>query len=583
MIALTCDNLNPQFPQGSPALERPRKIGYTEAWIKVARTIVMTIELDRRALIGASIAQAMALALGQTANAQGGAGHDGLVLAPTRPFSFEALKARARELAGQPHVDPPRPAPNVVAKIDYAIHGTLKYRTDVALYANGPGQFPATFFHLGQFFQKSVRMYAVENGQAREIVYEPAYFDMPADSIARRLPVNAGFAGFRLQENRAGHQSRGGRDGGTLDWRLNDWVAFLGASYFRAIGEDYQYGLSARGLAIDPAISGKAEEFPDFTSFYIETPPNDSATLVVCALLESPSVTGAYRFAMTRTTSVIMEVSCQLHVRRDVQRFCISPLTSMYWFSETIKNAAGDWRPEVHDSDGLAIWSGTGERIWRPLNNPPRAVVSSFVDDSPKGFGLMQRDRNYDHYHDGVGYERRPSLWIEPIGQWGRGSVQLFELPTDDEIHDNIVAAWVPEEPVKAGRVVDLSYKLHWLNDEPKMVREQTQLARTVATRIGMGGEPGTLRPKGLKKFVVEFYGAPLANVPMGVKPEAVVTTSRGEIVNAFTEALSNDVPGHWRAVFDVKVGSGDPVELRMFMRMKDQILTETWAYQYHV
>ncbi len=544
----------------------------------------MSVELDRRALIAASLAQTMALALGgDAARAQTTRGANGLVLGAAQPFSFDGLKLRAKELGAQPYVGPPRPSSEIVAKIDYAIHGTLKYRTDAALFAQGSGQFPATFFHLGQYFQKSVRMHVVDGGQAREVIYEPAYFDMPADSIARKLPENVGFAGFRFQESTKGHPSRGGRDGGKLDWRLNDWVAFLGASYFRAIGEDYQYGLSARGLAIDPAITGVTEEFPDFTNFYIETPSDGAASVVVCTLLESPSVTGAYRFEMTRGSGVVMDVACQLHIRRETQRFCISPLTSMYWFSETIKNATGDWRPEVHDSDGLALWTGTGERIWRPLNNPPRPVVSSFVDDNPKGFGLMQRDRNYDHFQDGVGYERRPSLWVEPIGAWGRGAVQLMELPTDDEIHDNIVAAWVPAEPVKAGRVIELNYKLHWLNDEPKSVGEQAQLARTVATRIGTGGEPGTVRPQGVKKFVVEFLGPSLATLPSGIKPEAVVTTSRGEIINPFTEALSNDVAGHWRAVFDLKAGSGDPVELRMFMRLKGQVLTETWAYQYHI
>ena len=277
-----------------------------------------------------------------------------------------------------------------------------------------------------------------------------------------------------------------------------------------------------------------------------------------------------------------MEVSCQLHVRREVQRFCIAPLTSMYWFSETLKGQAGDWRPEVHDSDGLALWTGAGERIWRPLKNPPRMMVSAFGDDNPRGFGLMQRDRDYDHYHDGVAYERRPSLWVEPMGGWGRGAVQLIELPTDDEIHDNIVAAWVPAEPVKAGRVLDLAYKLHWRNAEPPHVAQQMTLARTIATRIGTGGEPGQPRPKGVKKFVVEFRGRPLENVPSGAKPEAVVTASRGEIVNPFTEALTNDVAGHWRAVFDLKADPGDPVELRMFLRLKDQVLSETWAYQFH-
>lgn len=544
----------------------------------------MGVELDRRGFVAAALAQTVAVALGGgAASAQSAGGHKALEFGDAAPFSFDALKARARELAGRPYVAPPRPAPEIVSRIDYAIHGTLKYRADVALFANGPGQFPATFFHLGQYFQKSVRMHAVEHGQAREIVYQPAYFDMPADSIARQVPPNAGFAGLRIQESRKGHPSRSGRDGGTLDWRRNDWAAFLGASYFRAIGEDYQYGLSARGLALDPAIGGAAEEFPDFTHFYIETPAENSATVTVHALLESPSVTGAYRFVMTRGAGVTMEVACQLHVRREAQRFCVAPLTSMYWFSETIKGQAADWRPEVHDSDGLALWTGAGERIWRPLNNPPRTVVSAFTDDNPKGFGLMQRDRSFDHYQDGVAYERRPSLWVEPVGNWGRGAVQLIEIATDDEIHDNIVAAWVPAEPVKAGSVLDLVYNLHWLNHEPAHVASQMTLARSVASRIGNGGEPGQPRPQGVKKFVVEFFGANLATLPAGVRPTAVVTASRGEVINPFTEALTNDVAGHWRAVFDLKVAAGDPVELRMFMRLNGQVLTETWAYQMHV
>lgn len=543
----------------------------------------MGFELDRREVTAAMLLQGLALATAGAASAQTPAGRSGLELGNASPFSFDDLKARARDLATKPYSAPPRPAQEIVSKIDYAIHGSLKYRTDVSLFANGPGQFPATFFHLGQYFQKSVRMHVVEGGQAREIVYQPAYFDMPAESIARQVPANAGFSGFRFQETRKGHPSRGGRDGGTLDWRRNDWAAFLGASYFRAIGEDYQYGLSARGLALDPAIGGVTEEFPDFTHFYIEAPAENSATVTVYALLESPSVTGAYRFLMTRAAGVTMEVACQLHVRAEVRRFGIAPLTSMYWFSETIKGAAGDWRPEVHDSDGLALWTGAGERIWRPLNNPPRTVVSAFTDEDPKGFGLMQRDRAFDHYQDGVAYERRPSLWVEPVGGWGRGSVQLIEIQTDDEIHDNIVAAWVPAEPVKAGSSLDLAYKLHWLNHEPGHVAQQMTLARTVATRIGTGGEPGTTRPQGVKKFVVEFFGPTLATLPAGIKPEAVVTTSRGEIINPFTEALTNDVSGHWRAVFDLKAGPGEPVELRMFMRLKGQVLTETWAYQMHV
>lgn len=538
--------------------------------------------VDRRGLLALALAQTAAtgLAAGRV-EAQAPAAPDGLMFTAPAPFSFDALKARAREIGAQPYVPPPRPAPEIVNRIDYATHGGLRFKPELALFGRGPGQFPVTFFHLGQYFQKSVRIFAVEGGQAREVVYRPDYFDMPIGSIARRLPQDAGFAGFRFQESRNGHPSRGGRDGGKLDWRTNDWAAFLGASYFRAIGDDYQYGLSARGLAIDPGLPGIPEEFPDFTQFYIEAPAHDAPTVVVYALLESWGATGAYRFAMTRGTDVVMAVDCQLHVRHDISRFCIAPITSMYWYSETNKGATSDWRPEVHDSDGLAIWTGTGERIWRQLNNPPRPITSSFVDDNPMGFGLMQRDRDFAHYQDGVAYERRPSLWVEPVGRWGRGAVQLIELPTDDEVHDNIVAAWVPAEPVTAGRTFDLAYKLHWRGGEPAAVTERTNLAHAIATRLGMGGEPGQSTQRAGRKFVVEFLGPPLAALPPGVKPQAIVTASRGEIVNPFVEPLPNDVAGHWRAVFDLKVAPGDPVELRLFLRAGAQVLTETWAYQY--
>lgn len=220
-----------------------------------------------------------------------------------------------------------------------------------------------------------------------------------------------------------------------------------------------------------------------------------------------------------------MDIDATIFVRGDIARLGIAPLTSMYWFSDTIKPTAVDWRPELHDSDGLALWTGKGERIWRPLNNPSGLVVSAFADDRPRGFGLSQRDRNFDHYLDGVRYDLRPSLWVDPLSGFDRGAVQLVELPTDDEIHDNIAAMWVPAEPAAAGRTFDFKYRLQWSADEPFT----SSLARCVATRLGNGGVPGLSRPKGVRKFMVEFLGAPLAKLPFGVKPEAVLWASRGE------------------------------------------------------
>jgi periplasmic glucans biosynthesis protein len=491
-----------------------------------------------------------------------------------QPFSYDWLKSHAQDLAAEPYHEPPQPDPGIVAAIDYDTYGRLKYKPDSALYGDGqPGVFPVTFLYVGQHFPKTVRMYAVEQCSrelAREIIYDPNYFEIPADSVAKRLPSDPScFAGFWVREAKAS----------STDWRREEpWATFLGASYFRAKGELGQVGISARGIALEPGRSGP-EEFPDFVAFWF-TPAESATSSFDCyALLDGPSVTGAYRIAMQRTKGVVMEIEAALFFRKPVDRLGLAPLTSMYWYSETVKPTATDWRPEVHDSDGLALWTGKGERIWRPLNNPPRIVISSFSDDHPRGFGLLQRDRNFDHYLDGVAYEKRPSVWVEPLGNWDPGAVHLVEIPTNDEIDDNIVAYWSPAKPIQAKDQIDLRYRLHWLADEPY----PTPLGRCVATRLGRGGRPRQPHLEGVRKFMVEFLGGPLAALPSGAKPEAVLWSSRGRFSYADTGKVPDDLPGHWRAEFDFVVEGGhDPVEMRLFLRTPDQVLTETWLYQFH-
>jgi glucans biosynthesis protein len=495
---------------------------------------------------------------------------ESLRLGPGRPFSFDTLKAEAGRLAAAPYVGPAHPSPEILSRIDYEAWGKINFDMARALFAHGPGRFPVSFFHLGRFFQQSVAMSVVEGGEAREIVYDSSAFDMPADSIAHKLPRGAGFAGLRIQEPRDG----------ALDWRHNDWVAFLGASYFRAIGALRQYGLSARGIALDVAMPDRPEEFPDFTRIYIETPAEEADGLTLYALLDGPSITGAYRFVMNRDAGVTMDIDAYLILRKPVGRFGLAPATSMYWFSETAKPTAIDWRPEVHDSDGLAIWTGWGEHLWRPLNDPPRTTASAFGDNNPKGFGLLQRDRNFDHYQDGVYYDRRPSLWVEPKGDWGKGAVQLVEIPTDDEIHDNVVAMWVPETQPAPGVSFEIAYRLWWEADEP----HPTPLARCVATRLGRGGQPGQPRPAGVRKFTVEFLGGPLVDLAFGQKPEMVVSAGRGTITTyRIIEAVPDGVPGHWRVEFDLAGVEGlAPVELRLQLTIGGKVASETWLFQYH-
>jgi len=487
-----------------------------------------------------------------------------------QPFSYDALIAQAEEAAGHPYQPSPRPAPEITSRITYEKWGEIKFRTDTAPFVED-GAYPVTFFHLGQYFQQAVRMYLVRDGRATEVVYDPSLFTMPADNPARDLPADSGFAGFRFQEWY-----------GAEDWRTQDWLAFLGASYFRAIGASGQYGLSARGVAVNPAVPDQAEEFPQFTAFYIAEQPDPETPVVVCALLEGPSITGAFRFTAMRgkdrTRGVAMEVEAALFLRRDVARLGLMPLTSMFWFGEYGRERPFDWRPEVHDSDGLALWLGNGERLWRPLNNPIATRVSAFSAENPRGFGLMQRDRLFDHYRDGVFYDRRPSLWVEPVAPLGRGAVQLLEIPTNDEIHDNIGAFWVPEDPARAGSSYRLHYRLFWQDTTP---RPAEAVAQTVATRVGRGGQPGQPRPEGVYKIAIEFDRPDvLTRIPYGVMPEVIVSTTAGEIVRTRVEP----VPGGnvWRAFLDLKIGPDQIADLRLFLALDDTPLTETWTYQFH-
>jgi glucans biosynthesis protein len=256
----------------------------------------------------------------------------------------------------------------------------------------------------------------------------------------------------------------------------------------------------------------------------------------------------------------------------------IAALTSMFWFAENNRHLARDWRPEIHDSDGLAMWTGSGERLWRPLNNPPTVMTNTFLDNQPKGFGLLQRDRSFANYEDdGVFYDRRASVWIEPMNDWGEGAVQLIEIPTDDEIHDNIVSYWLPKEPVTAGSSWQFDYKLYWVAKEPFL---SEAVAHVIATRLGNAGVAGQPRPQGGRKFVIDFEGGPLGDVGKWDEVKPVISTSRGRIDNGY--ALQIVGTTNWRAFFDLYVEGEEPVDLRLYLKLDDRTLTETWLYQYH-
>ncbi|MGB5062720.1 MAG: glucan biosynthesis protein D [Candidatus Competibacter sp.] len=487
----------------------------------------------------------------------------GLLSTDGQAFSPDWLRETARQLAREPYTTPSDARPPWLTAMNWDDYQSLNnFRIDHGLWAGGELPFQARFFHLGLYFHHPVALYEVAAGQARPIIFSPDMFKY-GPRVQDKIPDQVGdlgFAGFRINSR--------------ADWD-RDMFSFLGASYFRAVGASKQYGLSARGLAIDTGME-HPEEFPEFRAFWLERPAADAKTLTIHALLDSPSITGAYTFVVEPGDTTTMQVETRLFPRRPIERLGIAPMTSMFQCGENDRRVADDYRPEIHDSDGLALWTGTGEWIWRPILNPHYLRVNSFLDDNPRGFGLLQRDRNPDHYQDDVSfYHKRPSLWVEPLGSWGRGMVQLVELPTADETLDNIVAFWNPAEPAQPGREIGFSYRLYWGAQPPV----RPTVAEVVATRLGKGGMPGQTLTEPMRKFVIDFQGGPLDNLPKDAQPQAVVAASRGEIRDAVVKPVAESKL--WRCHFDLVAGGREPVDLRCYLSGADGALSETWLYQW--
>lgn len=483
------------------------------------------------------------------------AAEKGLQFGPSRPFSWEWLQNEALALAARPHVKPRRI--EAAAAVDYDALNHIHYRAEAELW-RGREEGAVRFFPLSVTAREPVNISVVERGSAREISWSPHLFDAPANSPLHKLRGDkGGFAGFRVM-NPSG---------------VGDWLAYLGASYFRSAGPLDQYGLSARAIAIDVALH-TVEEFPLFTHFWLERLPD--ATLIH-ALLDGPRMAGAWRFVVRHTgEEVVQDVSAMVSLRDDVSRLGIAPLTSMYWYGETERGPRIDWRPEVHDSDGLLIHNGRGERLWRPLRNPSGLKINAFADHDPRGFGLMQRDRVYSHYEDdGVFYHKRPSLWVEPQSDWGAGAVELVEIPTVSEVEDNIVAFWRPATPAKQGDRLDFSYRLRWLKDEP----DDTPLARVVATRSGLGGIPGARAREDVLKLVVDFEGPVLKGLGRDSGVDVDILTILGKVI-AHSIYPVVEQEGRWRLMLDVVPDPGAVMDLRATLHRDGKPLGETWLYQ---
>jgi glucans biosynthesis protein len=486
--------------------------------------------------------------------------------APAAAFGFDDVAERARQLAARPHVPASVALPAELAALNYDQYRDIRFNPEKALWRKEGLPFELMFFHLGKFQTQPVAINEVVGGQARHITFDRADFNYGKNTLSQRGWGDLGFAGFRVHYalNNPAYK--------------DELVVFLGASYFRALGKGQHYGLSARGLGID-TVGGAGEEFPRFTEFWIERPAAQASTLVIHALLDSPRATGAYRFTLRPGEETAVDVQARLFLRAGVATLGLAPLTSMFQHGEN-QPRVNDFRPEVHDSDGLMIATGDGagggEWLWRPLINPKQTLVTSFAMRELKGFGLMQRDRNHANYEDTEAqYEKRPSVWIEPQGHWGAGRVELLQLHTPDETDDNVVAYWVPERMPAAGQPLDFAYRMQWQGER----QQRPPAGWAVQSRRGHGFvDRKAKRDPNEVQYVVDFDG-PALRVLKGDEPvKAVVTAGpNGRVVES--NAYRNAVTGTWRmTVRTTRLQPAQPAELRAFLQNGNHALTETWT-----
>ncbi|SEM66454.1 glucans biosynthesis protein [Loktanella fryxellensis] len=485
------------------------------------------------------------------------------------PFTFETLVERARAAAATEYAAPQALGPPFT-DLDYDDYRNIQFRDNRARWAGVDAAAILQAYHPGWLFDSTVSLSEIVDGQARPLTFTAEdfnYFGDTATDIATDIAAGTqlpGVAGFRLNVPLNAPD------------RFDEAVSFLGASYFRALGAGNHYGLSARGLAVNTATS-EAEEFPRFSAFWLERPVVGATMLTFYALLDSESVTGAYRFVLRPGETTTMDVTTELFFRRDVEQLGIAPLTSMYLFGSNDRVAFDDYRERVHDSEALIVNSGAVP-LFRPLNNPPRLANSYFSAQSPKSFGLVQRHRDFEDFLDaGAQYERRPSLMVEPLGDWGNGAIRLIEIPSDLEANDNIVAFWVPEGDFVAGSALSIGYRLHWGSNPPGAVSQLAQVSRTLT---GHGGVAGIAPRTDLRKFVIDFVGDTLMEPNPEFPVEARINVSGGEVVGEVLQRVDGE-DRMWRLIIDVR-GEGDAgVEMSASLIAGETQLTEAWIYQW--
>lgn len=476
-------------------------------------------------------------------------------LGDAQPFSEEQLLVHARALAAKDYVEPPR-VPDDWAKLSYDQYKNIRFKHTAALWRGASEPYEAQFFAPGLYFPHPIAVNVIEDGMQRPVLFDRAVFSV-SDNVPKLSDDPAlNYSGFRLH-------------GFLKDQKEKSEVAvFQGASYFRAIGRDHVYGLSARGLAIDTGAP-EGEEFPAFRAFWIERATPFAKAINLYALMDSPGVAGLYTFTIRPGATTEMDITARLFPRRDLPNVGIAVGTSMFLFDQTNRARFDDFRPAVHDSDGLLIENGNGEVLWRQLSNPHTLQISSFVDRNPAGFGLMQRPRRFSDYADlEANYHKRPGLWVIPGENWGPGAVTLVEIPSDKEIYDNIVAYWQPRGGFQADKPYTFNYRLLWCSDAPRM----RDVARVINTRMGKRVFEGG------RLVTIDFEEHDL--LPDDADKIKIHVSSNGGKVSAGLLQRNPDTNGY-RLAFTFDPQDRKSMELRAQLMVDGHSATEVWLYRW--
>lgn len=499
--------------------------------------------LSRKLMLAAALSAGLAFSVDILAQRDAGQGE---------AFSRETVIERARQLSEQPF-HPPAQAPESLSRLDYSEYRKINYQQDAAVWGRTPTRFSIQLFAPGFLYRDLVDINVVENGRTFPLIVSPDSFNVPAPGLATVLADLGKYAGMRL------HYPL------NSEAYADEFLVFQGASYFRGVSRGQLYGLSARGLAIDVA-GPKGEEHPIFRHFWVERPSSSQESMVVHALLDSKRVTGAYRFGIYPGAPLRMDIEVTLFPREDIAHVGLAPLTSMFLHGPLDHADRRDYRPAVHDSEGLAIRRGNGERLWRPLANPRNLQMSAFVDDNPQGFGLIQRQRDFAHYQDlEASYDRRPSAWVQPLGDWGKGHVQLVEIPTDAETNDNIVAYWRPDQGLRRGETFEYAYRLSWPDRVPYSADAPQVVRSAGGEKLFSDSEEvmidySNLAAGGLDGIAVHASLSPGRILESRIQPNPAINGAR-----VFLTLEENDAP---------------VAEMRVDLKRADEPVAETWLYR---